>query len=122
MKEELLHILQHSLGVDQYGQGNQYRNHFATGPGGKDFDRCLELAAMGMMQDLGSREAWGKMHCFIVTPHGVDAVALESPRPPRLSRSKERYRRYMEISDCFESFKHFLGYEEAMRKRERMGE
>ena len=33
-----LHILQHSLGLDKYGDGNQYRNHFVTGPGSTDFD------------------------------------------------------------------------------------
>ena len=28
MEKELLHILQHSLGLNEYGQGNKYRNPF----------------------------------------------------------------------------------------------
>jgi len=116
MEKELLHILQHSIGVDQYGQGNQYRNHFATGPGGKDFCHCLKLEEMGMMKYMGTKSIWGDMHCFVVTPQGVDAVAMESPSPPKVSRSKKRYQHYLEISDCFDNFKHFLGYEEEMRK------
>lgn len=104
MERELLHILQHSLGVDQYGQGEQYRNHFATCPSGKDFSKCCQLVDMGFMEDLGVREIWGDMHCFIVTSQGVDAVTQESPAPPKVSRSKQRYRRFLEYGDGFDSF------------------
>ena len=116
MEKELLHILQHSLGVDQYGQGNQYRNHFATGPGGKDFDLCQQLAEMGLMKDLGTKRIWGDMHCFIVTPAGIDAVAIESPAPPKISRGKKRYLEYLEVADCFDSFRDFLRYDTDRRR------
>lgn len=104
MDPKFLHILQHSLGVDHYGQGEQYRNHFATGPGGKDFDACQALAGMGLMIDHGPRAVSGEMHVFTVTPSGVDAVAIESPRPPKVSRSKQRYQRFLEYGDGFRSF------------------
>jgi len=116
MDKNLLHILQHSLGVDQYGQGNQYRNHFATDPGCKDFQLCEQLSGMGLMKDLGKREIWGAMHCFVVTQKGIDAVAKESPNPPKLSRSQKRYQEYLEFSDCFDSFREFLEYDTGRRK------
>jgi hypothetical protein len=114
--EKLLHILQHSLGLDQYGQGNQYRNHFATGPGGSDFDDCNTLCDMGLMQDFGTRSFTGNMHCFVVTPAGIDYVALNSPKPPKLSRSKQRYLHYLIVADCYEDFHHYLKCKEAERK------
>lgn len=116
MDSKLLHILQHSLGVDQYGQGSQYRNHFATAPGGKDFELCEQLQELGLMKDVGARPVWGDMHCFVVTPKGIDAVALESPQPPKLSRSKKRYQEYLKMAACFESFHDFLRYDTARRK------
>lgn len=116
MEKELLHILQHSIGVDQYGQGDQYRNHFATGPGGKDFEKCQQLCGMGLMRDLGTRNIWGNMHCFVVTQKGIEAVAIESPSPPKISRSKKRYQEYLENADCFDNFRDFLRYDTARRK------
>jgi|WetSurMetagenome_2_1015567.scaffolds.fasta_scaffold212072_2 hypothetical protein len=113
MEKELLHILQHSLGVDQYGKGEQYRNHFATGPGGKDFVNCQQLTEMGFMQYLGTRKMWGDMHCFVVTTAGKDAVALESPKPPKISRSKARYQRFLEYGDGFDSFFDFCLWDAA---------
>jgi hypothetical protein len=106
-----LHILQHSLGLDQYGDGRQYRNHFATGPGSNDFDACNELVSMGLMQDFGARSWTGDMYCFVVTGAGIDYVALNSPkRPPapKLTRSQQRYRDYLRVGDCYEDFKHYL--------------
>ncbi len=47
-----LHILQHSLGLDQFGEGRQYRNHFAAGPGGQDFADCVALTEMGLSKKI----------------------------------------------------------------------
>lgn len=104
---EELHILQHSLGVDKHGQGEQYRNHFCTGPGCDDFDRCTKLVAAGFMQTRGAVEVFGGLHTFTVTPGGIDAVALQSPVPPKLPRSKQRYRAWLR-SDCGLSFGDWL--------------
>ena len=103
MKKEHLHILQHSLGVDQYGQGHQYRNHFVTGPGSKDFNYCMELVFKGYLVDRGCSHLIGGDHYFVVTSEGIDAVALKSPTPPKISRSKQRYHDYLR-SDCGMSF------------------
>jgi hypothetical protein len=106
-----LHILQHSLGLNKYGEGNQYRNHFATGPNGKDFDDCVALAEMGLMKDYGTLSFTGDMHCFVVTPAGIDYVALNSPPVPKVSRSKARYGRFLKYGDMFDSFLDFCRWD-----------
>lgn len=108
---ELLHILQHALGLDRYGRGEPSRNHFVTGPGSYDFDRCQQLAAQGYLEDLGPQRIAGGDHCFTVTPAGIDTVALQSPPPPKLTRSQERYRRYL-AAGCSFSFREWLGIRE----------
>ena len=113
MDEALLHILQHSLGLDEYGQGGQYRNHYVAG--GDDVTKCQDLVALGYMRE---REGMppsltGGSPVFNVTSAGIDAVALESPKPPKVSRSKQRYRRYLEFGDCFESFLDFCRWDAA---------
>lgn len=103
-----LKILQHSLGLDQYGQGDQYRNHFVTGPGSNDFGDCQALVAKGLMASKGARELFGGDHYFTVTPEGIKFVAENSPAPPKLSRSKRRYLKYLAASDVYDDFGHFL--------------
>ncbi len=106
-----LHILQHSLGLDQYGGGTQYRNHFVTGPGSKDFANCRALVAGGLMTERAGNELSGGDSIFCVTPKGIDFVALNSPaRPPeqKLTRSQKRYRAWLN-ADCGLSFAEWLG-------------
>ena len=106
-----LHILQHSLGLDQYGEGRQYRNHFVTGPGSDDFDDCRELVADGLMTERAGSELSGGSPVFFVTRKGIDFVAQYSPkRPPepKLTRSQKRYREFLR-ADCGLTFKEWLG-------------
>ena len=105
---EQLHILQHSLGVDSYGEGKQYRNHFATSPECPDGKRCQELVGLSLMKDHGPQALAGGMHCYTVTPLGVDAVAFKSPVRPKLSRSKQRYRDYLSLETSL-TFAEWLG-------------
>lgn len=107
MKPELLHILQHSLGVNQYGQGRQYRNHFATSPETTDWPLCIELCRLGLMKENGPVEMWEGMHCFRVTEEGRKSIAELSPKPPKLTRSKRRYLEYLE-ADTGRSFKDWI--------------
>ena len=65
MNKDLLNILQHSLGCDPYGQTKHHRrdegdgcwhfhrNRFVTDHNSPDGKRCLELVAMGFMEDKG---------------------------------------------------------------------
>ena len=96
MTPEELHILQHSLGVDQYGRGQMYRNHFCTGDGSIDYPVCMALVASGDMTRNANVEMYGGMDLFRVTQQGIEAVMANSPAPPKLSRSKQRYLDYLE--------------------------
>lgn len=109
MKPDLLHILQHSLGVDQYGRGQQYRNRFVTRPGSDDFPKCLELVSLGLMRDHGAQTLASGDHCFTVTAEGKVAMHMNSPTPPKLSRSQKRYQEFLE-ADSGLSFKDWLKY------------
>ncbi len=91
-----LHILQHSLGVDQYGRGNQYRYHFCTGPGSTDHPTCLDLTKRGLMTRVIAPKHFGGDDMFYVTDAGRAYVAERSPAPPKRTRSQERYSRYLD--------------------------
>jgi hypothetical protein len=94
----LLHILQHSLGLDGFGQGTlpPYRRHFVAG--GKDVDACRELVSLGYMTERDASEVSGGDPVFIVTKAGEAAVQRESPKPPRLTRGQERYRQWLDAA------------------------
>ena len=118
MSPELLHILQHSLGVDKYGQhprghiprdegdgcGPYYRNRFATDQDSDDCLRCRELTDMGFMQCCGMPSWMGGMVCYVVTPEGMEAMRDHTPKPPKVSKARERYLYWRGISDVFPSF------------------
>lgn len=108
---ELLQILQHSLGVDQYGQGEQFRNHFVTGSGSVDWSLCNELVKCGYMGVRRNHPLAGGSDSFWVTDEGKQAVANHSPKPPKLSRSKARYARFREYGDSFDSFIDFCRWD-----------
>ncbi len=95
-----LQILQHALGVDKYGDGHQFRNHFVTGPSSSDYSDCVVLVAAGLMK-VGRKASilTGGDTCFMVTPQGIDYVALNSPARPKQTRSQRRYSAY-QASEC----------------------
>lgn len=106
-----LHILQHSLGLDKYGEGRRYRNHFVTGSGSDDFPACRELVADGLMTELTGNALTGGDSVFYVTRAGIDFVANNSAaKPPEkaLTRSQRRYREWLR-SDCGLSFRAWIG-------------
>ncbi len=80
LNKEHIHILQHSLGVDKYGKGEQYRNRFITGPDGDDFKCCRELVENGFMGDHGPQEMMSGMHYFYVTKSGIEIMVKNSPK------------------------------------------
>ena len=102
-----LHILQHSLGLDQYGEGRQYRNHYVTGPLSDDWAHCKALVADGLMTERPASDLTGGDPVFFVTPKGIDFVALNSPQSPKLTRSQKRYRMWLK-SDSGYSFGEWL--------------
>lgn len=104
-------ILQHALGVDEYGKGRQYRNHFVTGPGCSDFQLCEDLVEMGCMvkQSGGGLLCEGNF-CYQVTESGRRLMRENSPLPPpekKMTRSQRRYRRWLDAG-CVMSFIEFV--------------
>jgi hypothetical protein len=109
---EQLSILQHSLGLNQYGEGTPFRNHFVTGPGSDNYAHCLALVEQGLMIKRAMPAALtGGADCFSVTEDGRLYVATASPkRPPepKRTRSQARYQEYLHSEVC-ESFAEWLG-------------
>lgn len=93
---DALHVLQHALGLDCYGEGRSYRNCFVTGPGSTDHAVCLELVASGLMTRSAGSMISGGMDVFSVTSAGRDHVRNTSPMPPRRTRAQLRYARYLD--------------------------
>jgi hypothetical protein len=92
-----LHILQHALGLDDYGQGNAYRNRYVATDGSDDFARCQAHVEAGRMVRHGPSDLFGggRSFCFVVTDAGRQYVRERSPKPPRLTRSQRRYREWL---------------------------
>ncbi|MBH9537549.1 hypothetical protein [Novosphingopyxis sp. YJ-S2-01] len=104
---DLLHILQHSRGVDQYGQGERYRNSFFTGPETDDHPLCMEAVERGLMWRRAAPDGFGGMDFFAVTDEGDEFITRESPAPPKLTAGQKRYRAYLD-ADCDLSFGDWL--------------
>ena len=92
MTPRQLEILQHALGLDQYGQGEENRNHFCAGFG--DEPDCRALVGMGLMRRHPTTQ-WLPYYNCSVTEAGIQAVRDESPPPPKLTRAQQRYRQYL---------------------------
>ncbi|TYC93011.1 hypothetical protein [Novosphingobium sp. BW1] len=110
MTEAILHILQHSLGVDQYGRGEQYRNHFVTGEGSVDFPACIAATLFGLMNRRQGNVLSGGDDVFRVTPEGKRWMAENSPVPPKLTRSQRRYRAYLDADWFTGNFREWIAY------------
>ncbi len=114
MTARQLEILQHALGLNQYGKrehgDREYsRNHFCAG--GADEDTCRELVALGYMWEW--HQSYQQMYPYFncsVTDAGKEAVRRESPPPPKLTRGQQRYRRFLH-ADTGESFGEWLKYQ-----------
>lgn len=97
-RDQSLHVLQHALGLDDYGQGRAYRNHYVTGPGCDGWALCMAHVAAGRMVRHDPRAIFGGDYCFTVTDAGRQFVREHSPEPPKLSRSKQRYEAWLRSS------------------------
>ncbi len=107
LTKEQLHILQHALGVDGFGLGEQYRNHYVGGA-----EECRPLVAIGYMTEHKASEITGGDPLFTVTEAGKKAVKDESPKPPKITRSQQRMMDYRDFADAYDcSFKDFLKIE-----------
>lgn len=110
MKPRHLEILQHALGLDEHGQsknvghGGYNRNWFAAGA--DDEPACRELVAAGLMIEHRRTDVYPYYNCS-VSDAGKQAVKEHSPKPPKLSRSQRRYRKFL-AHDSGMTFKEWL--------------
>jgi hypothetical protein len=116
MNPKQLHILQHTLGLDQYGRGTFFRNHFVTGEGSKDHADCMALVDLGFMAVRRDHPLSGGDDCFWATDEGKRAVVSESPAPPKLTKSQQRYQDYLD-ADCSMTFIEYLRYRDKRDRR-----
>ena len=92
----ILPILQHALGRDQYGKcpAHVTRNHYVTGEG-SDLAACREAVAKGLMREHPASDISGGDPIFTVTDAGRSWMMENSPAPPKVSRGKARYLRWL---------------------------
>lgn len=105
---EELHILQHALGLDQYGQGTWYRNHYVTSDGPSPArDRLKRMESLGLVWCYSLALLRADDTGWSVTELGKQVVREQSPPPPKLTRSQQRYRAWLQV-DCGLSFGQWL--------------
>ena len=109
MRDQSLHILQHALGLDDYGRGKEYRNHYVADEGCDGFAECMAHVEAGRMFRRGPSDLYGgrKSYCFTVTDAGRAYVREHSPKPPKRTRAQRRYAEWLE-ADCGLSFGEWL--------------
>jgi hypothetical protein len=107
MADRALEILQHALGLDEYGRARSRvpgydRNHFCTGEGSVDFADCTAHVEAGRMERHGPSALYGgpSSYCFVVTELGRAFVREHSPKPPKKTRAQRRYERWLDVSDA----------------------
>ncbi|MBY2911394.1 hypothetical protein [Rhizobium leguminosarum] len=119
MDAKQLHILQHSLGIDQYGRGRMYRDHFVTDEGSNDHADCMALTSLGYMTRRANVSMYGGSDLFRVTDAGKVAAVEASPAPPTISASKQRYLDYLD-ADSSLSFGDWLKWKSKQRAEARL--
>ena len=107
----MLHVLQHSLGRDQYGKNPNgrpdYRNHYCASEGHHSFAACREAVSLGLMREHPPSAISGGDCIFTVTDAGKAYILENSPPKPKRTRGHDRYRKYLE-ADCSMSFGEWL--------------
>jgi len=101
---EQLNILRHAIGYDDNGNDNypnarsddERRNRFVTSPAHKDGQNCQRNVEQGWMADLGAQHMMSMDHFYVVTDAGKAVVRLHAPLKKRLTKSQERYRRFLD--------------------------
>jgi hypothetical protein len=92
---ERVRVLQHCLGLNEYGQGTGYRNYFVTGEGTTDWPVCVAAVADGLMTQTKGSAITGGDDVFRATPAGMEWVQMNSSKAPVLTRSQRVYRTYL---------------------------
>jgi len=113
VRDPSLHVLQHALGLDDYGQGrydkkqtafDSYRNRYITEPECDGWDLRMAHVEAGRMVRHEPREIFGgpTSYCFCVTDAGKAFVISNSQKPPKVSRGRRRYLEWLEVSAAYD--------------------
>ena len=105
-RDESLRILQHALGLDEYGldlsgrsPAEHHRNYTVAEPGSYEWGLCVAHVDAGRMTRHGPSSLYGGngSYCFVVTAPGIAYVREHSPKPPvrplRGKRLEQRIKR-----------------------------
>lgn len=116
-KPEHLDMLRHMLGINDPSKLREpYRDYAAAIPGDTLF---VEMENLGLVKRYRKADETTEYDWYTCTEAGKK-IAIESHKSILLPKSKRRYLRYLDISDCHHdlSFKEFLTspeYAEARR-------
>jgi hypothetical protein len=103
MTPQQLEILQHALGVDEYGRSPRGFSDFTRNyicADGEDEQTCRELVAIGLMAQRRTTESFPYFNC-VVTDEGIAAMRKESPQAPKISRARQRYLDFLDWADAY---------------------
>lgn len=104
MTPEQFEIIRHSLGVDEYGEGNSNRDHFATDETCKDGIACESLVSLGFMSAIRNHPMIGGMTYYQVTANGRRAFFANCPKRPKKTRAQLRYQEWIEADSGLRFF------------------
>lgn len=93
-----IHILRHSLGLDDKGHGREYRNYYCSGLDCDGYSDLIELEYFGLMK-LGKIDH--KNHFFYVTEEGK-SEARKGVVYHKLTRDQKRYQAFRAWKDVYD--------------------
>lgn len=106
-------VLLHTLGLTEPGSRST-RNLFVTGKGDPRLADLEALVAAGLMRETRAPGFLAEGdRVFKATALGQAHALSIQPKPPKLTRSQERYRRWLEGPGDFMSFRDYIlgGYD-----------
>lgn len=115
MTREQLHILRHSLGLDDTGRGREYRNHYCIGPDCHGWSDVRTLIEQRLMRDCGSGGIAGGLHIIVVTDAGKMLARKQDPMPKE-TRGHRRWKAFLR-ADCGMTFGEWLKTDRAKSVR-----
>ncbi len=115
-------VMSHTIGLGK----NETRNWFGADKNGKDYEDLKFLETIGLAKSTKAPSWSGDKVIFCLTNEGkkVAYEEFEKRKPPvkKLTRSQKRYQEYLDASDCYDSFAHFIGADkESVKWRKRRG-
>jgi hypothetical protein len=102
-----MEISNHELEIMRHTISGPNRNWFGTSEKSKDCAPFDRLCGLGLATKSPAPSFWGDDFVFSLTEKGREMVIENEPIPPKVSKSKQRYKRFLEYGDSFDSFIHF---------------